>query len=189
MAFGGDANNVTIAGESAGGLRVMYLLAAPDARGLFAKAVTQSAYMVSTPELRTATFGNVAAEPAGVWLASKLRAGDLAALRSMDAEIIVNNTASTGWMPYGTIDGKILPRQLVEVFDRGEQARVPLLAGFNSGEIRSLRVLAPPVPADATTYEKEIRARYADLADDFLKLYPPSDMQGSIWDTTRDALY
>ena len=46
-AFGGDAANVTIAGESAGGLSVMYLLAAPDARGLFAKALTQSAYMIA----------------------------------------------------------------------------------------------------------------------------------------------
>jgi para-nitrobenzyl esterase len=166
-AFGGDATNVTIAGESAGGLSVMYLLAAPDARGLFAKALMQSAYMVSTPELRTATYGTIAAGSAGAWLAGKLGATNLAALRSMDAEAIVNNTVPTGWLPFGTIDGKILPRQLPEVFDRGEQARVPLLAGFNSGEIRSLRVLAPPVPADRTTYEKEIRARYADLADDF----------------------
>jgi para-nitrobenzyl esterase len=77
----------------------------------------------------------------------------------------------------------------VEVFDRGDQARVPLLVGFNSGEIRSLRMLAPPLPADAATYEKEIRARYADLADDFLKLYPARDLQESIWATTRDALY
>jgi len=188
-AFGGDARNVTIAGESAGGLSVMYLLAAPDARGLFARAIAQSAYMVSTPELRTATFGSVAAEAAGVWLAGKLGASDLSALRSMDAETIVNKTAPTGWLAFGTIDGKILPRQLVEVFDRGEQARVPLLAGFNSGEIRSLRILAPPVPADPSSYEKEIRARYADLADGFLKLYPASDMQESIWATTRDALY
>jgi para-nitrobenzyl esterase len=188
-AFGGDAANVTIAGESAGGLSVMYLMAAPTARGLFAKAIMQSAYMVSTPELRTATFGNVAAETAGVSLAGKLGARDLAALRSMEAVTIVNKTAPTGWLPFGTIDGKILPRQLVEVFDRGEQARVPLLAGFNSGEIRSLRMLAPPLPADAATYEKEIRARYADLADDFLKLYPARDLQESIWATTRDALY
>ena len=50
-------------------------------------------------------------------------------------------------------------------------------------------MLAPPVPADAATYEKEIRDRYEDLADDFLKLYPSSDMQESIWATTRDSLY
>jgi para-nitrobenzyl esterase len=43
--FGGDAANVTIAGESAGGLSVMYLMASPDARGLFSKAIAQSAYM------------------------------------------------------------------------------------------------------------------------------------------------
>ena len=95
----------------------------------------------------------------------------------------------TGFFPFFVIDGRVLPRQLVDVFDRGEQAKVPLLAGFNSGEIRSLRVLAPPVPADAATYEKEIRERYGDLADDFLKLYPSSNMQESIWATTRDALY
>src|SRR6185295_13132467 len=59
----------------------------------------------------------------------------------------------------------------------------------NSGEIRSLRALAPAVPADAATYEKEIRTRYADQADAFLKLYPASNLQESIWATTRDSLY
>ena len=39
-----------------------------------------------------------------------------------------------GYSPWGTIDGKVLPRQIVDSFDRGEQAPVPVLAGFNSGE-------------------------------------------------------
>src|SRR5580692_2625102 len=79
---------------------------------------------------------------------------------------------SAGYAPWGTIDGHLLLRQLVDVFDRGEQAPVPLLAGFNSGEIRSLRILAPPPPATASEYETTIHERYLDLADEFLRLYP-----------------
>ena len=187
--FGGDAANVTIAGESAGGLSVMYLMAAPEARGLFAKAVMQSAYMVSAQELRTATHDAYSGEAIGMWLAGKLGAGDLAGLRSMDPQKITDVAAANGFFPFFVIDGRVLPRQVVEVFDRGDQAKVPILAGFNSGEIRSLRALAPPVPADAATYEKKIRELYADQADAFLKLYPSSDLQESIWATTRDSLY
>ena len=106
----------------------------------------------------------------------------------MDAAAITTAAASAGYAPFGTVDGRVLPRQLVEAFDRGEQAKVPILAGFNSGEIRSLRVLAPPHP-DSATYETQIRERYADLADAFLKLYPSSSPPESVLATTRDALY
>ena len=91
------------------------------------------------------------------------------------------------YSPWRPIDGHVLPRQLVDVFDKGEQAPVPLLAGFNSGEIRSLRILAPPPPANAAAYEAIIRDRYRDLADEFLRLYPSANLQESILATTRDA--
>jgi para-nitrobenzyl esterase len=188
-AFGGDASNVTIAGESAGALSVMYLMAAPPARGLFSKAIAESAYMISTPELKQRSFGSAAAEESGTRLAAALHKPDLAALRAMDAQALTDAAPAAGYAPWGTIDGQTLPRQLVEVFDRGEQAPVPLLAGFNSGEIRSLRALAPRPAANAVEYERIIRERYGDLADEFLKLYPSTNMEESILATTRDALY
>ena len=188
-AFGGDPANVTIAGESAGGLSVMYLMAAREARGLFARAVAQSAYMVSAQELRTTPFGGVAAESAGRSLAEKAGAADLAGLRSMDAEALTTLAASSGFFPFFVIDGRVLTRQIVDVFGHGEQAKVPLLAGFNSGEIRSLRSLMPPAVTDAATYEKEIRTRYVDLSVAFLALYPSSHIEESMLATTRDALY
>jgi para-nitrobenzyl esterase len=188
-AFGGDAANVTIAGESAGGLSVMYLLASPDARGLFSKAIAESAYMISTPELKAHKFGSPSAEEAGTKVEAALHGTGIASLRAMDAQSLIDASAAAGFSPFGVVDGHVLPRQLVDVFDRGEQARVPLLAGFNSGEIRSLTFLAPPPPASAAEYERIIRARYGDLADEFLRLYPASNLRESVIATTRDALY
>jgi para-nitrobenzyl esterase len=108
----------------------------------------------------------------------------------MDAGQLAEASAATGYVPYGTIDGKILKRQLVDTFDRGEQARVPLIAGFNSGEIRTLRHLLPPVPNSAQAYTDDITSRYGDLADDYLRQYPASrDLAQNGLDSTRDAVF
>jgi para-nitrobenzyl esterase len=188
-AFGGNPASVTIAGESAGALSVMYLLAAPAAHELFDRAIIESGYMISMPEIRAMRHGTPSAEAVGAGLIEQLGMSHIADLRALDANKLVEQVAKLPYFAVGTVDGKVIPRQMVDTFDLGEQAPVPVVAGFNSGEIRSLRALAPPVPESAEAYEKTIRERYLDLADEFLRLYPASDMQESIWAMTRDALY
>jgi para-nitrobenzyl esterase len=145
--------------------------------------------MISTPELKQHRFGAPAAEESGSLLAGALHATNVGALRAMDAQTLTDAAATAGFLPFGAVDGHLLTQQLVETFDRGEQARVPLLAGFNSGEIRSLTFLAPPPPPTAAEYARIIRERYGDLADEFLRLYPSTGLRESVFATTRDALY
>lgn len=124
--FGGNSNNVTIFGESAGAVSVQALMASPEAGGLFAKAISQSGGGYNI------TAGLKQGEVAGQQWAAKrgLDAATMDQLRAIPFAEVATADALTGMM----VDGKYLKDSPTKAFMMGTQAKVPLMIGGNSWE-------------------------------------------------------
>lgn len=125
--FGGDPDNVTMFGESAGGMDVLTLMTTPAARGLFQKASVESGGGWASPT------SLAEAEVAGTALAQALglpKDASAEQLRALPADALV---ASVGhYAP--VVDGRLIKQGYTEAFARGEQAGVPLIIGSNDYE-------------------------------------------------------
>ncbi len=187
-AFGGDPANVTIMGESSGGLNVADLMVSPPARGLFQKAIAESLGIQSVPELKQRNHGLHSAEENGLAFERALGAPDLKALRAIDAKTL---TEHAGFRGGPNVDGWVLPDQIVSIFDRRQEAPTPVLMGFNRNELYPglMAFLPHHLPDSSAVYDAEIRKRYGDLAPEFLRLYPSSDIRGSTMAAVRDAVF
>ena len=166
-------------------------MTSPLARGLFQRVIIQSGYLVSNMELKRPRFGLPSAETVGETLARKLGAPNLAALRAMDAEKLGPDAFAAGFDPQATIDGWVLPSQIVDAFDHGEQARVPMIVGFNGGEVRSLRfIFIPPLPKSAARVQNLPCATFMAIwPTRYLHLYPSADIEESALTAARDDFY
>lgn len=162
--FGGDPANVTIAGQSAGGIAVNQLLASPLAKGLFRRAIAESG-----PTLGLKMSPLATAERGGEAFLKAVGATSIAPLRAMSArEVATSFRGPTHplppFFPLPVMDGKVVISD-PEIPTNPIVSNVPLIVGFNHDEI--------PMPATtAAKFVTAVKAHYGALADRFLVAYP-----------------
>jgi len=180
--FGGDPNNVTLGGFSAGAGDTLALIASPVARGLFKRATPHA---VGDDWVTGEGWHSLALrEWMGERVAARLGCGsdvpDVAAcLRALPAETIVEEWGGSDWGP--TVDGVILPRPA------GEQiavngGTVPLLMGFNREETASFIGGDTPDPMSwnqFVLFTNDLKP--ARIANQARPLYPASDYESLRW--------
>lgn len=148
--FGGDPDNITIFGESAGGSDVSTLVASPLAKGLFQKAIIQSAFPILIQRFlkdSSRSLRGVSAEDFGLRMATQLGCGQASnvadCLRSKTPDQLLKaiapdqtaDVAGTTGIPYGAnVDGYVLPTASEEIFSSGQQNPVTLMIGTNKNE-------------------------------------------------------
>jgi len=168
--FGGDKKNVTVFGESAGAISINYLMLAPQARGLFSKAIAESGFGRLPAQPLSTADGKNSVEQVGAAYAAKvgINGSDAAAATALRALSWADLTKGLGGIgapdaPLPMADGKMITESAVDGFAKGKQARVPYLVGGNSDEASLTR--RGMNAAERLTAIKERRAEFLAAFD------------------------
>lgn len=177
-AFGGDPDNITIFGQSAGSWSICALQASPLARGLFHRAIGHSGGCFGAPRSHLSAAGGVATATSGhevgLAIAAELGvAGEgpdaTAALRAATPEAVMAAQTEAGRGTGLLVDGWVMPTLADDIFATGEQNDVPVILGSMSDEGTTLYAGMPEPPHDE--FVAGIRSQYGGQADAVLAAY------------------
>jgi para-nitrobenzyl esterase len=167
-AFGGNPDNVTIAGESAGSTCVCAQIISPLPRNLFSGAIGESGSILSFKP--TATLSE--AEKTGTRFCDSLGARTIKDLRAMSAEKILQTTAKQNLSNFPIdVDGYFFPEAPLALYKAGKVARIPVIVGWNSEEAGWRSILGNDEPTKEN-YSKAVKKLYPGNGEEILKLYP-----------------
>ena len=182
--FGGDPDKITIAGESAGSISVSAQIASPLSKNLIAGAIGESGAMIN-PTLDAIPMADN--EKSGVSFSQKIKANSIIELRAIKAETLLDEASKPGaYNVKAVVDGYFLPKLPSEIFATGQQAKVPLLAGWTSAEVPYQAFMYGQYP-NPENYAKRVKETYGDKAAEVLKLYPGTTEQEVIESATALA--